>query len=57
MVVKEYPCKMVPTLLLNGYCSGEKCGTCGWNPEVHKERLKKLHEVSARGKLREEWGK
>lgn len=49
-------CKMVPGLLLNGNCKPNECGKCGWNPEIHRERLKKLHQMSSRGKLRD-WGK
>lgn len=25
-------------------CSGDKCSECGWNEEVHKERLKRIRD-------------
>lgn len=49
-------CKMVPELPLNNPCGAGECKKCGWNPEVHAERLKALWEYAASGKLRE-WGK
>ena len=25
-------------------CAGDDCERCGWNPEVHRERVEKLRE-------------
>lgn len=37
-------------------CGPVECKRCGWNPEVHELRVKKIRELEENGDLRK-WGK
>lgn len=37
-------------------CGSVECKRCGWNPEVHEQRVKKIRELEENGDLRK-WGK
>lgn len=51
--VKMSPCRYNTFIS----CNKNNCFSCGWNPDVNKDRRNKIHVVASRGKLREEWGK
>lgn len=37
-------------------CGSVECKRCGWNPEVHEQRVKEIRRLASIGKLKD-WGK
>ena len=50
-------CKLDQRVPLACECDSRKCPTCGFNPEVNRERRKLIRILASRGMLRKEWGK
>lgn len=58
MKASEYVCPVSGLITRDSRCTvrHEACGSCGWNPRVHRERVKLIRALAAMGRLGE-WGK
>ena len=43
-------------LQIKGVCVSTECARCGWNPDVHNQRVKVIRQLEECGKL-QTWGK